>query len=143
MKKTTFVATVMIMASSVSFAKTTCYQALNPQNITIKSDLHPEQTEKALSADVTLQNVDGTPQLSMNVQSKSYVFKTFAFAVDKKSPTEYVVDCDGGRTDAKLVGGILVMNSNYLAGEITQANEGCSEGSVVIKNLALEEAVCK
>ncbi|WP_413293706.1 hypothetical protein ACLSU7_01250 [Bdellovibrio sp. HCB185ZH] len=143
MKKASVLIPSLILASSISFAKEKCYQALNPQNITITSDATPEQKEKAHTANASMDVIDGTPQITVKAQSKTYTFNTSAFNAEKSKPSEYIVDCDGGRVNAKVIGGILILNSKYMAGEITHGNEGCSEGSIAIKDLALEETACK
>ncbi|QDK37849.1 hypothetical protein [Bdellovibrio sp. NC01] len=140
---------LIAFAGSSTLASTVCYKALNPQNISIKPE--NRKVERASAARIVYQNVKSVdpsgvtifPSLAIRAQSKSYKFKTTAYQFDETHPDDFSVECDGGKTTMKKVGGILVLNSEYLAGEIKTPDEGCATGSVSFKNLAVEETSCR
>ncbi len=148
MKKILLSLAVLGFAQS-ALAAPKCYRALNPQNITISSH-EDTKTERAVSARIKLETektiapegYEILPNIDFQARSKSMRFTTGAGGYDQENPNTYYVDCDGGNVSVQVVGGIVVLNSERLSGEVKTSN-GCSTGSVTFSNLAFEEVTCK
>jgi hypothetical protein len=156
--KKSILGAVLLFTSVQSLAVEKCYVALNPQNIKITKTSNDGESasviESAKSAQVKLENqtkevefggskFNQPPTINFKAQSKTMSFKTSATQIETGSES-FGVDCDGGQVTVKVVGGILVLNTTYLAGDIKTASEGCASGKVAFKDLALiEQKSCK
>jgi len=156
--KKTILGTVVLLTSMQTLAVEKCYVALNPQNIKITKISEDGEgasvVEYAKSAQVKLENqtkeveFEGSkfnqpPTIDIKAQSKTMGFNTVATQGEAGSES-FGVDCDGGQVTVKVVGGVLILNTTYLAGEIKTGSEGCASGKVAFKDLALiEKKSCK
>ncbi|WP_413557535.1 hypothetical protein [Bdellovibrio sp. HCB209] len=168
MKKLVLVATCFasVMASINASAIEKCYKAINPSSIMITRDAGhtyndagqavsdiSEIVEVAVAAQVKLETESKqiqdegytytqNPTINIKAQSKSLKFDTTANNFDKKLK-EFGVDCDGGIVTVTKTRTGLILNSDRLNGYVAAGTEGCSEGSIVFRNLKVVERKCK
>ncbi|WP_340597598.1 hypothetical protein [Bdellovibrio sp. GT3] len=137
------------MSESI-LARPACYNASNPQAITIKESEGKESKESASTAKAIWEN-EATDQdgvlvpayIKLNAQSKNLRFSTMALRFPDGEPDKYYVECDGGFLTLVKTGTRLKLNSTYLAGEIQSSNDdGCGMGEVKFKDLILEKTNC-
>ncbi|WP_373999409.1 hypothetical protein [Bdellovibrio bacteriovorus] len=136
----------VLLFTSISYGKVSCFKALNPQSITIKTE--SGKSEKAQAAQLIYQDeksvdaegVETPPHLHLRAQSKTLKFSTVAYQFDKGG--DFLVECDGGKTSLIKKSSSLILTSDYLAGEVNSADEGCSTGEVAYRNLTMTPAPC-
>lgn len=136
----------VLLFTSISYGKVSCFKASNPQSITIKTE--SGKSEKAQAAQLVYQDeksVDGEgvetpPHLRLRAQSKTLKFSTVAYQFDGSK--DFLVECDGGKTSLIKKSSSLLLTSDYLAGEVNSADEGCSTGEVAYRNLTMTPAPC-
>ena len=148
-------AIALVLASSTSFAaikEQTCYKAANPGEIKAEKD----DGKISVGKRATLKLATETDQYSSSGiartgklrvvttdESRIMVWGNINSGMKTKLPT-YQVDCDGGSMTVKKVDATtLILNSEYIAGEVQNGEEGCSNARLKFEDLVMKKTECK
>jgi hypothetical protein len=151
MKLTLSLFVSVVLTNSAFALEHECYKAINPEVITIVST-DSGRTEPAKTASVkisidTKRNVNaGMSDTHLRFKAKSKTLRFDTYSLPDPSPTSsstarWYVECDGGALYLSRDGDNLVLNSQYLAGEVS-SDLGCGNGQVTFENLRLEKVRC-
>lgn len=159
MKSTLALALILVSSSAFAMSEKdiSCYSAQNPGAIMVEPlDGNPEmsigvEADMRVATQVYSKQEDGhnselrTANLKVrtNLEWKVDVGAFLNDAFKANAPT-YSVECDGGSMTLKeLADGTLLLNSDYIAGEMTRLDEGCSSAKLQFKDLVMKKSVCK
>jgi hypothetical protein len=151
-----FAALLLVLASSTTFAavkEQACYKAANPSEIKAENiDTGAKSVGKRamlkLSTETDQYSSTGQAKLGKlrvvtTDESRIMVWSLINPGLKTKVPT-YSVECDGGSMTVKKIDSeTLLLNSDYIAGEVTNAAEGCNNARLEFKDLVVKKTECK
>ncbi len=151
-----FALLTILLASSASFGATTelnCYKAANAkeikaENIDTGAKSIGKRATLRLSTETDEYSSEGFNKIAKlrvvtTDESRIMVWANLSKLESQKLPT-YRVDCDGGAMSVKKIDNeTLLLNSDYIAGEVTNAEEGCSNARLEFKDLMMKKTACK
>ena len=150
-----FVATLSF--SATSFAGSRCYQAINPERITVtveEENVPTPVVEKARSARIKM--LPPSKRMTYEtalfvIHTKHFRYETYAINFPDQQPgtrgeTQYSVECDGGNMVVKAYDatGTITANSNGIMGTAvrTGGDELCSNAKAVFEDLRFKHVRC-